>query len=45
LWKWAIDQVRYLPDLNFGHLWWEYFDIEVWRDVVEVFLNNGKGRL
>ncbi|KAJ3841103.1 Alpha/Beta hydrolase protein [Lentinula raphanica] len=29
-----------VPSLAFGHHWWEYFDIEVWVDVVETFLGS-----
>ncbi|KAE9397386.1 alpha/beta-hydrolase [Gymnopus androsaceus JB14] len=37
-----------VPNLAFGHHWWEYFDIEVWLNVVETFLsqeNQLHGRL
>ncbi|KII89084.1 hypothetical protein PLICRDRAFT_40727 [Plicaturopsis crispa FD-325 SS-3] len=29
-----------LPNLDFGHAWWEYFDIQIWNDVIENFLND-----
>ena len=29
-----------VPDLDFGHQWFEYFDVEVWRDVFEVFMSD-----
>ncbi|KAG5220167.1 Haloacetate dehalogenase H [Salix suchowensis] len=29
-----------LPSLEFGHNWYEYFDIKVWRDVFETFLRS-----
>lgn len=29
-----------VPDYQFGHNWFEYFDSDVWRDVVEVFLKG-----
>ena len=32
------DQPGQVPTLNFGHWWYEYFDIEVWHDVVHKFL-------
>lgn len=31
-----------ISDYQFGHHWWEYFDVQVWQDVVDVFL-SGKG--
>ncbi|KAF7967315.1 hypothetical protein HWV62_34713 [Athelia sp. TMB] len=35
-----------IPDLRFGHHWWEYFDERVWRDVVDVFIGGStKARL
>ena len=35
-----------IPDLQFGHHWWEYFDERVWRDVVDVFIGgSAKARL
>lgn len=30
-----------VPNFAFGHRWWEYFEIEVWVDVVETFLASG----
>jgi hypothetical protein len=27
-----------VENLAFGHLWFEYFDIQVWHDVIETFL-------
>lgn len=32
-----------IPDLDFGHHWWEYFDESVWRDVVDVFVGGATG--
>jgi hypothetical protein len=29
-----------IPSLDFGHQWFEYFDIDIWRNVFEVFLNE-----
>ena len=29
-----------IPSLDFGHQWFEYFDIDVWRNVFESFLNE-----
>ncbi|KAK7040868.1 hypothetical protein VNI00_009464 [Paramarasmius palmivorus] len=29
-----------LPTLRFGHHWYEYFDPEIWRDVLEVFMSK-----
>ncbi|KIK58148.1 hypothetical protein GYMLUDRAFT_45341 [Collybiopsis luxurians FD-317 M1] len=29
-----------VPNLAFGHHWWEYFDIQVWINVIEVFLSS-----
>jgi hypothetical protein len=29
-----------IPSDKFGHAWWEYFDIAVWRDVIESFLDS-----
>lgn len=31
-----------VPDLDFGHQWSEYFDIQVWHDVVEGFMADAK---
>lgn len=30
-----------VPDLKFGHLWYEYFDITVWVGVFEEFMKSG----
>ncbi|KAL0946569.1 hypothetical protein HGRIS_012772 [Hohenbuehelia grisea] len=30
------------PSLSYGHNWFEYFDINAWRDVIEVFVENSK---
>ncbi|KAH9483869.1 hypothetical protein JR316_0003347 [Psilocybe cubensis] len=27
-----------IPSCDFGHFWYEYFDIQVWRDVIDVFM-------
>ncbi|KAJ4475724.1 hypothetical protein J3R30DRAFT_3706325 [Lentinula aciculospora] len=35
-------QPEQIPNLAFGHHWWEYFDIEVWVNVVEVFLASNE---
>lgn len=32
-----------VPSLAFGHLWYEYFDAQVWQDVVEGFLKRTNG--
>lgn len=32
-----------IPDLDFGHHFWEYFDERVWRNVVDVFLGSATG--
>lgn len=29
-----------VPTLSFGHHWYEYFDVEVWRDVMERFMSR-----
>ncbi|KAF8077746.1 Alpha/Beta hydrolase protein [Lyophyllum atratum] len=29
-----------VPSLDFGHFWYEYFDIKVWNAVVNVFIND-----
>ncbi|EAU88766.2 hypothetical protein CC1G_01139 [Coprinopsis cinerea okayama7 len=34
------DKPGQVPNLEFGHQWFEYFDINVWRDVFEVFMND-----
>lgn len=31
-----------VPDLDFGHHWFEYFDVQVWDDVVERFLGHAQ---
>ncbi|KAL4248876.1 polyketide transferase af380 family protein [Abortiporus biennis] len=35
------DQPGQIPSNGFGHTWWEYFDLQVWIDVVEIFLSGG----
>ncbi|KAI0791723.1 Alpha/Beta hydrolase protein [Abortiporus biennis] len=30
-----------IPSEKFGHQWWDYFDVNVWVWVIEVFLNHG----
>ncbi len=35
-------QVGQIPHEQFGHMWWEYFDIDIWRGVLEKFLNTGR---
>jgi len=32
-----------VPHLAFGHAWYEYFDIDVWVNVVEKFLEEKGG--
>ncbi|KAF9014034.1 Alpha/Beta hydrolase protein [Cyathus striatus] len=27
-----------VPSFEFGHYWYEYFDAEIWRDVIDVFI-------
>jgi pimeloyl-ACP methyl ester carboxylesterase len=27
-----------VPHLDFGHVWFEYFDVRVWHDAIELFL-------
>lgn len=34
------DQPGQVPTLNFGHWWYEYFDIQVWHDVLCKFLSG-----
>ena len=34
------DRPGQIPDYQFGHHWWEYFDIQIWQDVVNKFLDN-----
>jgi len=29
-----------IPTDQFGHCWWEYFDIGVWKDLLETFLDS-----
>ncbi|KJA27076.1 hypothetical protein HYPSUDRAFT_35623 [Hypholoma sublateritium FD-334 SS-4] len=29
-----------VPSLDFGHFWYEYFDIQVWHDVINNFMNG-----
>ncbi|KAG6844134.1 hypothetical protein H0H87_009521 [Tephrocybe sp. NHM501043] len=29
-----------VPSLDFGHYWYEYFDIEVWQNVVNTFIDD-----
>lgn len=29
-----------VPSLDFGHSWYEYFDIEVWQKVVDSFIDD-----
>ncbi|TFK42368.1 Alpha/Beta hydrolase protein [Crucibulum laeve] len=33
-----------IPDLAFGHTWYEYFDVKVWHDVIQKFLGDDQGR-
>lgn len=30
-----------VPSYQFGHAWFEYFDIEVWKSVFETFMASG----
>ena len=32
-----------IPHYDFGHQWYGYFDVERWRDVIEVFLDSPAG--
>jgi hypothetical protein len=34
------DRSGQIPNDQFGHHWWEYFDIHVWKDVVDNFLED-----
>lgn len=34
-----------VPSLAFGHHWFEYFDIEVWYDVIEKFMTSVSAQL
>jgi hypothetical protein len=34
------DRPGQIPDDQFGHHWWEYFDIRVWKAVVDNFLED-----
>ncbi|KAF8891232.1 Alpha/Beta hydrolase protein [Infundibulicybe gibba] len=34
------DQPGQVPTMAFGHQWYEYFDAQVWHDVVDVFMKN-----
>ncbi|KAJ2933780.1 hypothetical protein H1R20_g3304, partial [Candolleomyces eurysporus] len=34
------DKPGQIPSLDFGHQWFEYFDIEAWTNVFELFLNE-----
>ena len=31
-----------VPSLDFGHFWFEYFDIEIWHDVVNKFMSGSR---
>jgi len=33
-------QLGQVPTLQFGHLWYEYFDSQVWHDVLHVFMQS-----
>lgn len=35
------DKPGQIPNDKFGHHWWEYFDVKVWRDVIEEFAKEG----
>jgi pimeloyl-ACP methyl ester carboxylesterase len=35
------DRPGQIPDYQFGHHWWEYFDIQIWQDVIDRFLGEG----
>jgi pimeloyl-ACP methyl ester carboxylesterase len=35
------DHPAQIPNEQFGHHWWEYFDIQIWQDVVNEFLRDG----
>lgn len=32
-----------VPSLDFGHFWYEYFDIQVWHDVINNFMTGYHG--
>lgn len=32
-----------IDNLDFGHNWFEYFDVERWRLVLEMFMEGGRG--
>jgi len=34
------DRPGQIPNDQFGHHWWEYFDIQIWKDVVDNFLED-----
>jgi len=35
-----------IPDYQFGHHWWEYYDIKVWQNVMDKFIGaEAKARL
>ncbi|KAF9068297.1 Alpha/Beta hydrolase protein [Rhodocollybia butyracea] len=34
-----------VPNIDFGHHWWEYFPIEVWVNVLEKFLSSQRSKL
>ena len=29
-----------VPNYDFGHLWYEYFEVDVWVGVIEVFVDE-----
>ncbi|PPQ68157.1 hypothetical protein CVT25_014083 [Psilocybe cyanescens] len=29
-----------IPSYEFGHFWYEYFDIHIWRDVIDTFMST-----
>ncbi|KAF8163516.1 Alpha/Beta hydrolase protein [Crassisporium funariophilum] len=35
------NQPGQVPSLKFGHFWYEYFDIQVWHDVIDTFIATG----
>lgn len=36
------DKKGQIPNEDFGHHWYEYFDVGVWVDAIEVFLGEGQ---
>ena len=34
-------EIGQVPNYDFGHLWYEYFEVDVWVGVIETFLDDG----